>query len=51
MKHIEYSNGHFFLDDLRKDNQGRQENLDFTYNLNDQLKIDLEKIKEEKIKK
>ena len=52
MKHIEFSQGYYFLDDLQKSQQlptGQQ--LEFTYHLNDNLKIDIEKAKQKKIEK
>lgn len=48
MKHIEFSSGHYFLDDLQKslsDALPSGKELEFTYNLDDNLKIDVEKAK------
>jgi len=50
MKHIEFSQGFYFLDDLQEHMQNssqteRQQKFDFTYNIQDQLKIDLDKAK------
>lgn len=56
MKHIEFSQGFYFLDDLQEHMQNssqteRQQKFDFTYNIQDQLKIDLDKAKQNKLKK
>ena len=64
MKHIEFSRGHYFLDDLQKEmalksNDYNSSNnklpkgkeLEFTYNLGDNLKIDIEKAKQKKQEK
>lgn len=48
-RHIEFSQGCFFLDDLKMMKQNAEEaqidKLEFSYNLGDQLKIDLEEAK------
>lgn len=59
MKHIEFAQGHFFLDDLqavlkqRKDSgaQISGKELEFTYDLGDNMKIDIDKAKEKKKEK
>lgn len=53
-RHIEFSRGHFFLDDLkvmRKQNETKVENLDFSYNLGKDLKIDIEEAKKKQKEK
>jgi hypothetical protein len=45
MKHIEFSQGFYFFDDLKTSLQGEQisgDKLEFTYNLGSDLKIDIE---------
>lgn len=46
MKHIEYSQGHYFIEDLQEEKA-----MQFTYNFKDQLKIDIDKAREEKKQK
>jgi len=42
MKHINFSKGQFFLDDLKTVNENE---LEFSYNLGQGLKIDIERAK------
>eukprot|EP00347_Sterkiella_histriomuscorum_P022347 403330799 len=61
MRHIDFSQGFYFLDDLQEhlranvstDEQlgERNQNFDFTYNIQEELKIDVEKAKQKKIEK
>jgi hypothetical protein len=50
MKHIEFAQGFYFLDDLQnylktnnKEPSGKE--LEFTYDLGDNMKIDIEKVR------
>ena len=46
MRHIEFSRGHFFLDDLKNEAKKHQvDDLEFSYNLGAQLKIDVDEAK------
>lgn len=57
MKHIEFSNGFYFLDDLQQNLKEAYadlpnlsgKDLEFTYNLKTDLKIDVQKAKEKKL--
>lgn len=60
MKHIEFARGFYFLDELQshlksglpnKDYEPAGKELEFTYDLGDNMKIDIEKIKKKKIEK
>lgn len=54
-RHIEFSQGCFFLDDLKtmkqSDEQAQIDKLEFSYNLGDQLKIDLDEAKKKQREK
>ena len=43
-KHIEFSKGHLFLDDLKK-SESNPVNLEFSYKLDPKMKIDIDKAK------
>jgi len=49
-KHIEFSKGLFFLDDLKlmKEEMKDPTDLEFSYNLGEELKIDIDKLKAKK---
>lgn len=58
MKHIEFSQGFYFIDDLQEHlrttaggDSDRNPSFDFTYNIQDELKIDIEKAKKRKQEK
>ena len=45
-RHIEFSRGQFFLDDMAKKQTDKEvENIEFSYNLGDKLKIDIDDAK------
>ncbi len=51
MKHIEFSRGYYFLDDLQREQRESipaGEQLEFTYNLGKDMKIDLEEARRKK---
>ena len=57
MKHIEFSQGFYFLDDLQEHLKNASyidpadRKFDFTYNIHEELKIDVEKAKAKKMEK
>jgi hypothetical protein len=40
LKHIEFANGNFFVDEMKK-----VDNVEFSYNLGKGMKIDLDEVK------
>lgn len=44
-KHVDFSRGYLFLEDMKKSATLRKEGLKFTYNLNKNMKIDMERLK------
>ena len=45
MKHIAFSKGQFFLDDLKRMEENQVDDLAFSYNLGKDMKIDVEAAK------
>ena len=45
-KHVDFSRGYLFLEDMKKSATLRKEGLKFTYNLNKNMKIDMNRLKE-----
>lgn len=54
MKHIEFAHGYYFLYDLKdvyKAHDPYSEDLAFSYNFKDHLKVDIDKLKQKKAEK